>query len=219
MSLFDRRAQTSGEEVANTVVHAIGSHLGAAMIALLIWQAVDSGVDVAWKVVSASIFGGCAILLYVISSAYHAVSYRPAKNVLHVLDHMAIYFLIAGSYTPFCLVTLRAEHPVLAWSVFGVEWGATLAGVVFKVLTTGRFRLLSTLAYVLMGWTALVAIVPLVRSLRGLGTMWLVLGGGLYTVGCVFYLWRRLPYHHPVWHVFVLAGSICHFFCILWYVM
>jgi hemolysin III len=91
--------------------------------------------------------------------------------------------------------------------------------VVFKVLTTGRFRLLSTLAYVLMGWTALVAIVPLVRSLRGLGTMWLVLGGSLYTVGCVFYLWRRLPYHHPVWHVFVLAGSICHFFCILWYVM
>ena len=86
-------------------------------------------------------------------------------------------------------------------------------------MTTGRFRVLSTLAYVLMGWMAVVAVVPLVRELRGLGTMWLMLGGGLYTIGCVFYLWRRLPYHHPIWHLFVLAGSICHFFCILWYVM
>ena len=218
MALFNRE-QTSGEEVANTVIHVIGSHLGAAMIALLIYQAVGSNVDVAWKVVSASIFGASVILLYSISSAYHAVSYKPAKDVLHVMDHMAIYFLIAGSYTPFCLVTLRPEHPGLAWSVFGVEWGATIAGVLFKVTTTGRFRLVSTLAYILMGWVAVVAIVPLVKSLQGLGTMWLVLGGLLYTLGCVFYLWKRLPYSHPIWHLFVLVASICHFFCILWYVM
>ena len=94
-----------------------------------------------------------------------------------------------------------------------------LAGVFFKVLTTGRFRYISTAAYIVMGWVALIAIGPLVRSLSGLGTMWLAIGGGLYTVGCVFYLWRRLPYSHPIWHLFVLAGSICHFFCILWYVM
>ena len=210
---------TAGEEVANSVIHIVGSHLGSAMIALLIWQAVASGVDVAWKVVSASIFGAMVILLYSISSAYHAVAYVPAKRVLHVMDHMAIYFLIAGTYTPFCLVTLRPEHPGLAWTIFGIEWGAALAGIFFKLRTTGSFRYLSTSAYVVMGWVALCAIMPLVRSLHGLGTMWLAVGGGLYTIGCVFYLWKSLPYAHMVWHIFVLAGTLCHFFCILWHVM
>lgn len=210
---------TSGEEVANAVTHVVGSHLGAAMLALLVWQGATSGVDVAWKVTSAAIFGASMILLYAVSSSYHAVTYAPAKRILHVMDHMAIYFLIAGSYTPFCLVTLRPEHPALAWSIFGIEWGATLVGILFKIRTTGRMRYISTSAYVLMGWVALAAIVPLVRSLSGLGTMWLALGGALYTVGCVFYLWKSLPYAHMVWHLFVLAGTICHFFCILWYVM
>ena len=210
---------TSGEEVANAVTHVVGSHLGAAMLALLVWQGVASGTDVAWKATSAAIFGASMILLYAVSSAYHAVVYPPAKRVLHVMDHMAIYFLIAGTYTPFCLVTLRPEHPGLAWTIFGVEWGAALAGIFFKLRTTGRFRYLSTSAYVVMGWVALCAIVPLVRSLSGLGTMWLALGGGLYTVGCVFYLWKSLPYSHMVWHLFVLAGTICHFFCVFWYAM
>ncbi len=211
--------QTPGEEIANTVIHVIGSHLGAAMIALLVWQAVHSGVDLGWKIVSGCIFGSCAMLLYVISSSYHAVMSPRAKQVLHIMDHMAIYFLIAGSYTPLCLVTLRPKYPGLAWTVFGIEWGATLAGVFFKTLTTGRFRYVSTVAYIVMGWVALIAIGPLVRSLSGLGTMWLAIGGALYTGGCVFYLWRSLPYHHPIWHLFVLFGSVCHFFCILWYVM
>ena len=210
---------TSGEEVANAVTHVVGSHLGAAMLALLVWQGATSGVDVAWKATSAAIFGFSMILLYSVSSAYHAVTYQPAKKVLHVMDHMAIYFLIAGTYTPFCLVTLRPEHPALAWTIFGVEWGAALLGIFFKLRTTGRFRYLSTSAYVVMGWVAVCAIVPLVRSLRGLGTMWLTTGGGLYTLGCVFYLWKSLPYSHMVWHLFVLAGTICHFFCVLWYVM
>ena len=213
------RAQTAGEEVANTVTHVVGSHLGAAMTALLVWVAVRSGVDVAWKVVAGSIFGFSMIFLYAVSSSYHAVSYNPAKQVLHKMDHMAIFFLIAGSYTPFCLVTLRQTHPALAWTIFGVEWGAAVVGTVFKAFTTGRFRYISTAAYVVMGWMAVVAIVPLVRTLHGLGTMWLSLGGGLYTIGCVFYLWKSLPYAHMVWHIFVLAGSICHFFCIFWYVM
>lgn len=211
--------QTSGEEVANAVTHVVGSHLGAAMLALLVWQGAVSGVDVAWKATSGAIFGVSAIFLYAISSAYHAVSYEPAKQVLHKMDHMAIFFLIAGSYTPFCLVTLRQTHPALAWTIFGVEWGAAVVGTVFKAFTTGRFRYISTAAYVVMGWAALAAIAPLVRSLTGLGTMWLVLGGALYTAGCGFYLWKRLPYSHMVWHLFVLAGTVCHFFCILWYVM
>lgn len=213
------RPATPGEEVANSIVHIIGSHLGAAMIALLIWAALASHVDVAWKIVSGSIFGATVILLYGVSSAYHAVTYKPAKDVLEVMDHMAIYFLIAGSYTPFALVSLRPDHPALGWTIFGIEWGATVIGVVFKIFTTGRFRYISTAAYIAMGWMALIAIVPLVRALSGLGTMWLALGGVLYTVGTIFYLWKSLPYHHPIWHVFVLAGSICHFFCILWYVM
>ena len=213
------RAYTSGEEIANAVTHVVGSHLGAAMLALLVWKGATSGVDVAWKTTSGAIFGFSMILLYAISTAYHTVTYLPAKRVLHKMDHMAIYFLIAGTYTPFCLVVLRPDHPILAWTIFGVEWGAALAGIFFKLRTTGRFRYISTSAYVLMGWAALAAIVPLVRSLHGLGTMWLATGGGLYTLGCVFYLWKSLPYSHMIWHLFVLAGTICHFFCILWYVM
>ena len=212
------RAQTSGEEVANSVTHVVGSHLGAAMLALLAWQGAASGVDVAWKVTSGAIFGFCMILLYSVSSAYHAVMYPPAKRVLHVMDHMSIYFLIAGSYTPFCLVTLRPEHPVIAWTIFGAEWGAALAGVLFKIKTTGRFRYVSTIAYAVMGWVAVLAAVPLARTLQGAGMTWLVIGGGLYTVGCVFYLWKSLPYAHMVLHLFVLAGTICHFFCMLFYV-
>jgi len=170
------------------------------MLALLVWQGVSSGADVAWKATSAAIFGASVILLYAISSTYHAVQHPPAKRVLQVLDHMAIFFLIAGSYTPFCLVALRPEHPALAWTIFGVEWGLTLVGIVFKVATTGRFRVVSTLAYVVMGWVAILAIMPLFQALRGMGTMWLVLGGGLYTLGCVFYLLESLPYAHMVWH-------------------
>ena len=213
------RAQTTGEEIANAVTHVVGSHLGAAMLALLVWQGAVSGVDVGWKVTCAAIFGASVILLYAISSAYHAVMYPPARRVLHVMDHMAIFILIAGTYTPFCLVTLRPDHPALAWSIFGVEWGAAILGILFKLRTTGRFRYISTSAYVLMGWVAVAAIAPLVRSLNGGGTMWLALGGGLYTAGCAFYLWKSLPYAHMVWHLFVLAGTVSHFFCVLWHVM
>lgn len=210
---------TLPEEICHSILHMIGSHLAAAMTALLIMAAVNSGKDVGWKVVSGSIFGASMLLLYSISSAYHAVAYLPAKRALEMCDHMAIYFLIAGSYTPFALVSLREAYPGLAWSVFGVEWGLTIMGVVFKVFTTGKLRYLSTAVYVGMGWLALFAVKPLISSLTGYGMMWLVLGGGLYTVGAGFYLWRALAFHHAIWHAFVLAGSICHFFCILWHVM
>ena len=216
---MEDRKQSNGEEIANTVSHVIGSHLGAAMLALLVWQGVQSGVDVAWKVTSGAIFGSCIILLYAVSSTYHAVAYEPAKRILQKLDHMSIYFLIAGSYTPFCLVLLRPEHPALAWTIFGIEWALTLIGVIFKVWTTGRFKNVSTIAYVLMGWMAIIAIMPLIHSLHGMGTMWLMLGGGLYTLGSIFYVLDSIPYVHMVWHIFVLAGTICHFFCVLWHVM
>ena len=219
-SPYAGKRQTTGEETANAIIHIVGSHLGAAMIALLVWQAVHSGVDMGWKITSGCIFGATVVLLYAISSAYHTVMYAPAKRVLQTLDHMAIYFLIAGSYTPFCLQTLRADgHAALGWTIFGIEWGACLVGVLFKARTTGRFEYLSTAAYVVMGWVAIVALPYLFSGLGGFGTMWLALGGGLYTGGCVFYLWNNMPYNHAIWHLFVLAGSICHFFCILWHVM
>lgn len=219
MSSKYSRKQTGGEEIANTITHVVGSHLGAAALSLLMWSATVSGTQVAWKITSGAIFGFSIILMYSVSSAYHAVQNEKAKRVLHVLDHTAIFFLIAGSYTPFCLVTLRPSHPVLAWSIFGIEWGATLLGILFKIKTTGKFRYISTLAYIVMGWAALTAIVPLVRQLQGLGTMWLMTGGGLYTLGCIFYLWKSMKFSHMIWHLFVLAGTVCHFFCILWYVM
>lgn len=217
--MSDDRPQTSGEEIGNSISHVIGSHFGAAMLALLVWQSVNSGESVVWKVTSGSIFGASVILLYAVSSAYHAVSYEPAKRILQKLDHMAIYFLIAGSYTPFCLVLLRPDHPILAWTIFGIEWAAATTGVFFKIWTTGRFKMVSTVVYVIMGWMAILAIIPLIQSLHGMGTMWLMVGGALYTLGSIAYVLDNLPYMHMVWHLFVLAGTICHFFCILWHVL
>jgi hemolysin III len=211
---------TPGEETANAVTHIVGSHLGAAMVAILCYAAYLSGSDIGWKIVSSCIFGFSVIFLYSVSGAYHAITYKPAKNVLNIMDHMAIYVLIAGTYTPFCLQTLRANgHAALGWTIFGIEWAAVIAGIIFKVKTTGRFRYISTLAYIVMGWVVIFAIVPVARALGGMGTMWLAIGGGLYTFGTVFYLWKSLPYHHPVWHLFTLSGTICQFFCILWYVV
>jgi hemolysin III len=116
-------------------------------------------------------------------------------------------------------VTLRSSgHAVLGWTIFGIEWAAVLAGVLVKVWNTGKCHYLSTAAYIAMGWVAVIAIVPLAEALQATGLMWLLLGGLLYTFGCVFYLWKGFPYHHPIWHLFVLAGSLCHFFCILWHV-
>ncbi len=210
---------TITEEISHSAIHAIGSHLGAAMLALMVVFGAQSGTQVPWKVVSGAIFGATIILLYTVSSVYHAVINPRAKHILEVCDHMAIYFLIAGSYTPFALVTLRPQHPGVAWTIFGIVWGLTLAGVVFKIFTTGKLRFVSTLAYIGMGWIVVFAIKPLTTALPTAGLVWLLLGGGLYTLGTVFYLWRIMPFHHAVWHLFVLAGTLCHFFCVQFYVM
>ena len=210
---------TVAEEISHSAIHAVGSHFGAAMLALMVVFGAQSGAQVPWKVVSGAVFGASIILLYTVSSVYHALVNPRAKRILEICDHMAIYILIAGSYTPFTLVTLRPNHPVLAWSIFGVVWGLTVAGMVFKVFTTGRLRVVSTLAYIGMGWLAVLIIKSLAAALPTAGIVWLALGGGLYTLGTVFYLWRVMPFHHAVWHLFVLAGTVCHFFCVLFYVM
>ncbi len=207
------------EEIAHSAIHALGSHLGAAMLALMVVFGAQSGSQVPWKVVSGAIFGATIILLYTVSSVYHAVTHQRSKQILEICDHMAIYFLIAGSYTPFALVTLRQSHPVVAWSILSVVWGLTLVGVIVKVFTAGRFRFVSTLAYIGMGWIVVLAIKPLMDTLPAAGLLWLLIGGGLYTLGTIFYLWRLMPFHHAVWHLFVLAGTFCHFICVLFYVM
>lgn len=210
---------TITEEISHSAIHAIGSHLGAAMLALMVVFGAQSGTQVPWKVVSGAIFGASIILLYTVSSVYHATTNPRAKQILEVCDHMAIYILIAGSYTPLTLVTLRAAHPVVAWTIFGIVWGLAIAGVIFKIFTTGKWRVVSTLAYIGMGWMFAFAIKPLLETLPLAGLVWLLIGGGLYTLGTVFYLWRIMPFHHAIWHLFVLAATFCHFICVLFYVM
>ena len=219
MAHLTPRRYTIPEEVAHSAIHALDSHLRAAMLALMVVFGVQSGEQVAWKVVSAALFGFSIILLYTVSSAYHAITHPRTKQILKVCDHMAIYILIAGSYTPFMLVTLRPEYPVIAWTIFGIVWGLTIMGIVFKVFFTGRLRLVSTLAYVGMGWIIVFAIKPLMATLPAAGLVWLLIGGLCYTLGAIFYLWRLMPFHHAVWHLCVLAGTLCHFFAVLFYVM
>jgi hemolysin III len=199
------RSHTKAEELANTVTHGVGLVASIAGTALLVTFAALNG-DV-WRIVSSAIFGTTLILLYTASTLYHAVQKERAKARLRVFDHCSIYLLIAGSYTPFALVGLRGGW---GWSLFGVAWGLAAAGVVFKLFSTGKFVRISTAVYLAMGWMALVAIVPMVQRLSPLTLALLVAGGLAYTLGTVFYLSRRLPFAHAVWHLFVIAGSVCH---------
>ena len=219
MNKFQPRDYTVTEEISHSAIHAIGSHLGAAMLALMVVYGAQSGTHVPWKVVSGAVFGVSIILLYTVSSVYHALTNERAKQVMEIFDHMAIYFLIAGSYTPFTLVTLRESNPVIAWTIFGIVWGIAIIGSLNKIYNTGKWRKLSTLAYILMGWIVVIAVKPLIAAMPLGGLLLLLAGGLLYTLGTVFYLWRIMPYHHAVWHLFVLGGTICHYLCVQLYVM
>lgn len=160
-----------------------------------------------WRIAGVSVFAFALVALYAASTAYHAARSERIKRRLKVLDHCAIYLLIAGSYTPFLLNDLRGPW---GWSLFGVIWSLALAGMVFKLFFTGRFRLVSTLVYVMMGWLALVAIVPMLRNMHMVTLGWMLAGGIAYTAGTPFYHAVRMRYSHAVWHLFVLAGSVCH---------
>ncbi|SEF61984.1 hemolysin III family protein [Paenibacillus sp. UNC499MF] len=198
------------EEVANAVSHGIGTLLSIAALVLLVMQAITYGNT--WHIVSFSIFGISLILLYLCSTLVHSAPGGKLKDIFEIMDHSAIYVLIAGSYTPFMLVTLRG---VLGWTLLGIVWGLALLGIVLKVFFVKRFIVLSTVCYIGMGWLIVLAIKPLAEHLSANGLIWLVAGGLLYTVGTVFYLWRRIPYHHAIWHAFVLGGSVCHFFAVM----
>ncbi|NDI36140.1 PAQR family membrane homeostasis protein TrhA [Chengkuizengella sediminis] len=199
------------EEIVNAITHGIGALLSIAALVLLI--VFSSLYGSPWHIVSFTIFGTSLVLLYVFSTLLHSFKEGVTKNVFEVLDHSAIYLLIAGSYTPFVLVTLRGP---LGWTLFGIIWGLAVIGIVFKVFFVKRFIIMSTIFYVLMGWMIMIGIKPLYENMMLNGFIWLVLGGILYTAGTIFYVWRKFPYHHAVWHLFVLAGSVSHFFAVLY---
>lgn len=207
------REQTCGEELANALSHGVGFLLAVASLPILVSQAAQRGS--AANVVAASIFAGTAIVLYLVSTLYHALPAGAAKRWFNRLDHASIYLFIAGSYMPFLLGVLRGAW---GWSLFGVVWGAAAVGIAAKLLDRLKHPLWSTGLYVAMGWVALIAAAPLVERMSPAGLMWLLAGGVSYTAGAVvFLLDSRLRYAHFVWHLLVLGGTTCHFFAALWH--
>lgn len=202
------------EEIASSITHGVGIVL--AIVGLGILTAFASIFGNAWHITSCSIFGATLILLYTASTLYHGIQSPRGKAILRVIDHSAIFLLIAGTYTPIALVNLRGPW---GWSLFGVVWGLAVLGILSKVFFINRWKSLSVVLYVSMGWVVLVAIRPLFFAMAPGGLILLVSGGLSYTGGVVFYAWRKMPFNHAVWHLFVLAGSILHFFAVLFYVI
>ena len=201
---------TRGEELANALTHGFGAAAALAAGAVLITLTALFGDG--WQLASAIVFGVAMLLLYTASTLYHAISHPIAKGRLKVFDHCAIYLLIAGTYTPFMLVGLRGST---GWWLFGTIWTLALAGVVFKLFYTGRFKRLSTGIYLGMGWLLVAAIKPMLHALDTATLVWLLVGGLAYSAGTFFYLHPKLRYAHAIWHGFVLAGSLCHYVAVM----
>ena len=200
------------EEIWNAITHGIGLVLSIPALVMLIIFAVNRGT--VEHVVSFSIFGTTMFLLYLMSTLLHSMPEK-YKKVFSILDHSAIYLLIAGTYTPFLLVSLNGA---LGWTLFGIVWGLAVCGILFKCFFIHRFEFVSLIFYVLMGWLIIIAIKPLYAEISLSGMILLVTGGIFYTVGAVFYAWRKLPFNHAIWHLFVIAGSAFMYFCVLFYV-
>jgi len=201
---------STAEEIVNSVSHGIGALLSIAGLVILIVFASLYGNS--WHIVSFSIYGSTLIVLYVASTLYHSIPRPTAKKVLMKLDHSAIFLLIAGTYTPFVLVSLRGAW---GWTLFGIVWALAIAGITMKAITIFRFRKLSVVLYLLMGWLGLVAIKELVTAVPHFSLMLLIIGGLSYTAGVIFYACRKIPFNHGIWHAFVLCGSILHFLAVL----
>jgi hemolysin III len=204
------RARLSLEELANSITHGIGLLLSVAGFVVLLVFAILHGT--ANHIVACSIYGATLICLYTASTLYHAVISPRAKRALKIFDHSAIYLLIAGTHTPFLLLDLRGAW---GWSLFGVVWGLAFAGIVFKFWFVDHFDYLSTAIYLAMGWLVVIAAKPILAHVPTVTLLWILAGGILYSSGVVFYVWKRLPYGHVVWHLFVMGGSACHYVAIL----
>jgi hemolysin III len=207
------RVQSPGEEIANTVSHGLGAAVGAVGLVVMVVAAAVEGDP--FKIVGGAVHGASAVLLFLASTVYHAVRRPRAKEILRIVDHVAIHGLIAGTYTPFALVTLRGPW---GWSVLGTVWGLALFGMLFEALFLDRFPKLSTGLYLATGWVGVFALGPLLAALPAPAFAWLVAGGLSYTIGVVFFALDR-RYHHLVWHLFVIAGAACHLVCVARYVM
>ncbi|HNR35834.1 MAG TPA: hemolysin III family protein [Candidatus Hydrogenedentes bacterium] len=201
------------EDIANSVTHGIGAALSIAGLTVLVVFASLKGDP--WRIVSLSIYGSTLVALFLTSTLYHGIQSPRAKEIFRRLDHVAIFLLIAGTYTPFTLVTMRGG---VGWIMFAAVWALAVFGVLLKAFYMGRFERLSLALYLGMGWIALLSIKPAMAMIPGWGLIGMLIGGLFYTFGVVFYAWERLPFGHSIWHVFVLAGSISHFFTILFVV-
>ena len=202
------------EEKINIISHAIGFILSIVAFVLLVSHANLHG-DV-WHIVSFSIFGASLIILYAASTFYHSAKKSELRNRLKILDHASIYVLIAGTYTPFALITLKGTT---GWVIFGISWGLALTGIILKLFFTGKYNLMSTIMYVLMGWVIVFAIKPLINNLPLEGLLWLVAGGISYTIGAILYGIKKIKFNHAIFHMFVLMGSFCHFMSVYFYVL
>ena len=202
------------EEKINIISHAIGLILSIVALVLLVTHATQHG-DV-WHIVSFSIFGASLIILYAASSFYHSAKKSELRSRLNIIDHASIYVLIAGTYTPFTLVTLKGT---IGWVIFGISWGLALTGIILKLFFTGKYNLMSTIMYVLMGWVIVFAIKPLMNNLPLEGLRWLVAGGISYTIGAILYGIKKIKFNHAIFHMFVLMGSFCHFMSVYFYVL
>ncbi|MDF2564409.1 MAG: hemolysin-III related [Massilibacillus sp.] len=209
----DRASAPNLEEILNAVTHGIGTIL--AIVALCVMVGLYNDVS-EWHLMSGAIYGGSLVLLYLASTLYHSFTNEKLKSLFKFFDHAAIYILIAGNYTPFALIPL---HGSFGWTIFGVIWSLAAIGILFKVFFVKKFRFFSTICYLLMGWFAVFIMKPLIAALSIEAIYWLIAGGVFYTVGAVFYLIKRIPYNHAIWHLFVLAGSAAHFIAVVNYVL
>jgi len=205
----NRRQLSTSEEIVNSITHGIGALLSIVALIILIIVAGQQG-DI-WHLVSFSIYGSTLVLLYLSSTLYHSFTNPKIKNLFARFDHISIFLLIAGTYTPILLTSLRG---VWGWTLFIIIWTMALAGAIIRSIYLHRFRKLMVAIYLIMGWMAILAAKQIYESMPGISIWFLVLGGLAYSIGVVFYNWRKLPYSHGIWHLFVLAGSILHFFAI-----
>ncbi len=209
-----RSNRISIEELANSITHGIGLALSIAGFVVLLVFSVTRGS--AWQIVSCAVYGITLIAVYTASTLYHGIPAPSLKRIFKILDHSAIYLLIAGTYTPFLLVSLRGNW---RWPLLGIVWGLAIAGILLKVWFVDHFKILSTLVYLLMGWLGLFAFKPLLASVPRSALVCLLAGGAMYSIGVVFFASKKIPYAHTIWHVFVMAGSACHYFAVLFSVL
>jgi len=211
---YDARQYQKTEEILNVITHGLGFLLSiVALVILVIFASLNGDV---WHIVSFSIYGSSLVILYLASTLFHATRKQKLRNKLNIFDHASIYVLIAGTYTPFLLVTLRGSW---GWSLLGIIWALAIGGIVFKLFFTGKYDIISALIYIAMGWLIIIAIKPMNEQLSSDGLLWLLGGGISYSIGAVFYLLNKIPYNHAIFHIWVLLGSFAHFVAVFWYVL